>query len=114
VIKWIAAVLILLIFYKKVIAPFARRMMEISKEEQTEDIKQLLFDEEEDIEEQRDNAKLQRLIKKQIDLSETDIKKKLRYEAYAKALREKTEEDPEAAVGIIKDLLGKSGGRQSR
>jgi flagellar M-ring protein FliF len=110
VIKWIVAILILLIFYKKVIAPFARRMMEIPKEEWTGDIKPLLFEEEEGIREQEDNAELQRRIKKRMSLSEADMKKKLRYEAYAKTLREKMEENPKETGDIIKNLLNKNGG----
>ncbi|MEA3523588.1 MAG: flagellar basal-body MS-ring/collar protein FliF [Campylobacterota bacterium] len=103
--KYILVILIILIGYKKVIAPFSQRMLEVSAEE--DDLEKPVLniedDEEEDLVE-----KVQAMRKKvedQLGVGEGFSEDELKHDVLLEKLRNLTEERPDEVASILQVLL---------
>ena len=103
--KYLFVLLLLLILYKKVISPFADRMLEISREEDslTAPLLDIEDDEEEDLVE-----KVQQMRKKvedQLGVGENFNEDELKYEVILDKVRGMADEAPEDIASLLQALL---------
>ena len=103
--KYVFVLILLLIVYKKVISPFAERMLEISKEdeEMTPPTFDLSSDEGEDLVE-----KVQAMRKKvedQLGVAEGFNEDELKHEVLLEKVKVMAEESPEEIAGVLQALL---------
>ena len=104
--KYLFVAILLLILYKKVISPFADKMLEISREEDTlsAPILDIADDEEEDLVE-----KVQQMRKKvedQLGVGENFNEDELKYEVILDKVRNMADEAPEDIASLLQALLG--------
>jgi flagellar M-ring protein FliF len=104
VFKYIFVLILLLILYKKVISPFAGKMLEVSKDEEGLASPILAInDEEEDLVE-----KVQQMRKKvedQLGVSENFNEDELKYEVILDKVRNMADEGPEDIASLLQSLL---------
>ncbi|SFV69090.1 Flagellar M-ring protein FliF [hydrothermal vent metagenome] len=103
--KYLFVLLLLLILYKKVISPFADRMLEISREEDS--LKAPLLDIEDDEEEDL-VEKVQQMRKKvedQLGVGENFNEDELKYEVILDKVRAMADEAPEDIASLLQALL---------
>ncbi|MCW9026210.1 MAG: flagellar M-ring protein FliF, partial [Thiovulaceae bacterium] len=103
--KYLFVLILLLILYKKVISPFAERMLEITKEEEELEKPNLDIedDEEEDLVE-----KVQQMRKKvedQLGVGENFNEDELKYDVLLEKVRAMAEDEPEATAALLQTLL---------
>ena len=103
--KYIFVLILLLILYKKVISPFAERMLEVSKEEEDFDKPELSIedDEEEDLVE-----KVQQMRKKvedQLGVGDNFNEDELKYDVILEKIRTMAEDKPEDIAALLQTLL---------
>ncbi len=103
--KYILVLIIIFVGYKKVIAPFAEKMLEISAEEDEfeKPVLNIEDDEEEDLVE-----KVQAMRKKvedQLGVSENFSEDELKHDVLVEKLRSMTEERPEEIASILQALI---------
>lgn len=104
--KYLFVVILLLILYKKVISPFAERMLEVTKYDEELERPELSIedDEEEDLVE-----KVQQMRKKvedQLGVGEHFNEDELKYDVLLDKVKKMVEEAPEPIAAIIETLLG--------
>jgi len=103
--KYIFVLLLLLILYKKVISPFAERMLEISKEE--DDLAKPVLDIEDDAEEDL-VEKVQAMRKKvesQLGVGEGFNEDELKHDVLLEKVKNMAEDAPEAIAALLQALL---------
>jgi len=103
--KYIFVLLLLLIVYKKVISPFAERMLEISKEED-EFVKPLLDigdDEDEDLVEKVQS--MRKKVEEQLGVGDGYSEDELKYEVLLEKVKSMTDESPETIANLLQALL---------
>ena len=103
--KYLFVLLLLFILYKKVIAPFAERMLEISKEE--DDLKAPVLDLDDDQEEDL-VEKVQAMRKKvedQLGVGGTFNEDELKYDVLLEKVRTLAEDSPEEIAALLQALL---------
>ncbi len=103
--KYIFVLLLLLILYKKVISPFAERMLEISKEE--DDLAKPVLDIEDDAEEDL-VEKVQAMRKKvesQLGVGEGFNEDDLKHDVLLEKVKNMAEDAPEAIAALLQALL---------
>jgi len=103
--KYIFVLLLLLILYKKVISPFAERMLEISKEE--DDLAKPVLDIEDDAEEDL-VEKVQAMRKKvesQLSVGEGFNEDELKHDVLLEKVKNMAEDAPEAIAALLQALL---------
>jgi len=103
--KYIFVLLLLLILYKKVISPFAERMLEISKEE--DDLAKPVLDIEDDAEEDL-VEKVQAMRKKvesQLGVVEGFNEDELKHDVLLEKVKNMAEDAPEAIAALLQALL---------
>ena len=103
--KYIFVLILLLILYKKVISPFAERMLEVTKEEEDFDKPELSIedDEEEDLVE-----KVQQMRKKvedQLGVGDNFNEDELKYDVILEKIRTMAEDKPEDIAALLQTLL---------
>jgi len=103
--KYIFVLLLLLILYKKVISPFADRMLEISREE--DELQAPVLDVEDDEEEDL-VEKVQQMRKKvedQLGVGDTFNEDELKYEVILEKVRTMADDAPEEIASLLEALL---------
>lgn len=103
-VQWTAVFIVLIIFYKKIISPFAKRMLEIPTADQVETKQRITFDDDE-LELTDNSQDLRRKVEKQLNISSADQEEKLRYEVLLEKLRGEIEKNPENATSVIGSLV---------
>ena len=103
--KYLFVLILLLVLYKKVISPFADRMLEVSREEEelSSPILAIEDDEEEDLVE-----KVQQMRKKvedQLGVGENFNEDELKYEVILEKVRNMADEGPEDIASLLQALL---------
>ena len=103
--KYLAVIAILFVAYKKVIAPFAERMLEISEEEETleKPVLNIEDDEHEDLAE-----KVQQMRKKvedQLGLGEGFSEDEMKYDVLLEKVRALADEHPDEVASLIQALM---------
>ncbi len=103
--KYIFVLLLLLIIYKKVISPFAERMLEISKEEDELGKPHLSIenDEAEDLVEKVQT--MRRKVEEQLGVGEGFNEDELKYDVLLEKIRAMAEESPETVAQVLQALL---------
>ncbi|MBE0514649.1 flagellar basal-body MS-ring/collar protein FliF [Sulfurimonas sp.] len=103
--KYLFVLLLLFILYKKVISPFAQRMLEISKEE--EDIGKPLLDIENDSDEDlvEKVQSMRRKVEEQLGFGEGFNEDELKYDVLLEKIRGMIEESPEAVALVLQALM---------
>ena len=108
--KYILVAIIIFIFYKKIIAPFAERMIE-TEEKSDEDVESLLTLDDNEEEANRENE-LRKRIENQLglgDFREDELKYEVLLEKIKKAIAEKPQEIANLFQTLIRDELGIDG-----
>jgi flagellar M-ring protein FliF len=105
ILKYVLVALILLIAYKKVIAPFAERMLEFSKEEEEMDRPTLTIedDDEEDLVEKV--QQMRKKVESQLGFGEDMNEEELKYEVLIEKVRTMVEDRPTEVAHLFQALL---------
>ncbi len=103
--KYLFVLLLLFILYKKVISPFAQRMLEISKEE--EEIGKPLLDIENDADEDlvEKVQSMRRKVEEQLGVGEGFSEDELKYDVLLEKVRGMIDESPEAVALVLQALM---------
>jgi len=103
--KYIFVLIILLIIYKKAIAPFAEKMLEISKEEedQSKPYLEISDDEEEDLVEKVLN--MRKKVEEQLGVGDGFSEDELKYEVLLEKVKTMTHDTPEEIAQVFEALL---------
>jgi len=103
--KYLFVLLLLLILYKKVIAPFAERMLEISKEEEevARPVLNLEDDQEEDLIEKV--QAMRKKVESQLGVGEGFNEDELKYDVLLEKVRSLAEDNPEDVANLLQALL---------
>ena len=103
--KYIFVLLILLVVYKKAIAPFAEKMLEISKEDddQSKPYLELADDEEEDLVEKVQN--MRKKVEEQLGVGNGFSEDELKYEVLLEKVKSMTHDTPEEIAQVLEALL---------
>ncbi|WP_310442485.1 flagellar basal-body MS-ring/collar protein FliF [Sulfurimonas sp.] len=103
--KYIFVLLLLLIIYKKVISPFAQRMLEISKEEDELSKPHLSIENDEDEDLVEKVQTMRRKVEEQLGVGEGFNEDELKYDVLLEKIRAMAEESPEAVALVLQALL---------
>ncbi|MFA5454549.1 MAG: flagellar basal-body MS-ring/collar protein FliF [Sulfurimonas sp.] len=103
--KYIFVLLLLLVIYKKVISPFAQRMLEISKEEDDLSKPHLSIENDEDEDLVEKVQTMRRKVEEQLGVGEGFNEDELKYDVLLEKIRAMAEESPEAVALVLQALL---------
>lgn len=103
--KYLAAAVILFIVYKKVIIPFAERMLEFSKEEEEFQKPNLEIADNEDEDLVEKVQQMRKKVENQLGLGENFNEDELKYDVLLEKIREIAEEHPEEIASLIQALI---------
>jgi flagellar M-ring protein FliF len=103
--KYIFVLIVLFIVYKKAIAPFAEKMLEISKEEEEQAMPYLDLseDEEEDLVEKVQS--MRKKVEEQLGVGEGFSEDELKYEVLLEKVKTMTHDNPEEIAQVLEALL---------
>ncbi len=112
--KYLLVALILYVAYKKIILPFAERMLEFSREEEELERPNLEFtdDESEDLVEKV--QQMRKKVENQLGLGEGFNEDELKYDVLLEKVREIAEEHPEEVASLIQALIEEESAPGSR
>ena len=105
VLQYLLVLLILFILYKKVITPFAEKMLEVTKEEEDIEKPVLNLDEEEDEDLVERVQQMRKKVEDQLGVSESFNEEDLKYEVLLDKIKTMVEENPEEVAGLLQALL---------
>ena len=105
ILKFIFLVIVLFIFYKKVIVPFSERMLEIPVEEEEEYKFTIDLDEEEEESLTEKFSQMRKKVEEQLGLTDEFDEDELKYEVLLEKMIELTEEKPEEVAALISALI---------
>lgn len=103
--KYIFLIIVLFIFYKKVIVPFSEKMLELRTEEEEPEEVKIEFEEEEFEDEMEKLNELKKKIEQQLGLGGEADEEALRYDVLLERLRNIAEEKPEDIASVIQQLM---------
>lgn len=103
--KYIFLIIVLFIFYKKVIVPFSEKMLELKAEEEEPEEVKIEFEEEEFEDEMEKLNELKKKIEQQLGLGGEADEESLRYDVLLERMRTMAEEKPEDLASIITQLM---------
>ena len=103
--KYIFVLILLFILYKKVISPFAQKMLEISKEEEElgKPILDITNDEDEDLVEKVQS--MRKKVEEQLGVGNHFNEDELKYDVLLEKIKSMTDESPEAVAHVLQALL---------
>ncbi len=105
-VKYILAFLVLFVFYKKVIAPYAQKMLEVKEKEEESTRPSLMIEEEEDDDLNEKYGNMRKKVEEQLGLASGDFNEdEMRYEIVLEKIRETTEESPEDVANLLSLLI---------
>jgi len=106
--KYLFLIIILFVFYKKVIAPFSEKMLEIKPEEEQFTKKEIDFEEEE-VEDTYDKLKeLKNKVEQQLGINNEINQEDLKYDVLLERIKDMAEEKTEELSNVLLSLLEKS------
>jgi len=103
--KYLFVAVILFIAYKKIIIPFAERMLEFSREEEAFDKPNLEIADDEDEDLVEKVQQMRRKVENQLGLGENFNEDELKYDVLLEKVREVAEEHPEEIASLIQTLI---------
>jgi len=105
ILKYLFLIVILYIFYRKVILPFTQKMLEVKVEEEPEVKKELEIDEEE-IETTYDKIKeLKEKVEQQLGIKSDINEDELKYEVLLERITKIVEDNPEQIAKVLENLI---------
>ncbi len=103
--KYLFLIIVLFVFYKKVIVPFTNKMLEVKVEEEKEKKKEIVIDEE-DLETTYDKIKeLKEKVEQQLGLSEDMNEEELKYEVLLERITKMVDEKTEEVAKVLENLI---------
>jgi flagellar M-ring protein FliF len=109
ILKYLFLLIVLFIFYKKVIVPFSEKMLEIKPEEDDELKKREIDFEEEEVEDTYDKLKeLKAKVEQQLGINNEINQDELKYEVLLERIRNMAEEKPEEVANVLQSLLNEN------
>jgi flagellar M-ring protein FliF len=103
--KYLFLAIVLFIFYKKIITPFANKMLELKSEDDTE-LKHEISFEEEEVENTFDKLKEMRSkVEQQLGISGEVNEDELKYDVLIDRIKDIIEEKPEEVASILQSLI---------
>jgi flagellar M-ring protein FliF len=110
VFKYIFVLLLLLIAYKKVITPFAAKMLEVSKEEEEFDRPTLEVEDDEDEDLVEKVQQMRKKVEDQLGIGQGFNEDELKYEVILDKVRTMAEDAPEDIASLLQALLSEEAG----
>ena len=109
ILKYLFLIVILFIFYKKVIVPFSEKMLELKPDEDEDIMKREIDFEEEEVEDTYDKLKeLKAKVEQQLGINNEINQDELKYDVLLERLRSMTEEKPEEVASVLISLLSEN------
>ncbi|MGD9969206.1 MAG: flagellar basal-body MS-ring/collar protein FliF [Sulfuricurvum sp.] len=105
IIKYALVALILFVAYKKMVLPFAERMLEVSKEEEEHENPHLEFGDEEDEDLVEKVQQMRKKVESQLGLGDGFNEDELKYDVLIEKVREVAEEHPDELASLIQALI---------
>lgn len=105
IIKYALVALILFVAYKKMVLPFAERMLEVSKEEEEHEKPHLEFGDEEDEDLVEKVQQMRKKVESQLGLGDGFNEDELKYDVLIEKVREVAEEHPDELASLIQALI---------
>ena len=105
ILQYLLVLIILFVLYKKVITPFAEKMLEVTKEEEDIEKPVLNLDEEEDEDLVEKVQQMRKKVEDQLGVSEGFNEDDLKYEVLLEKIRGMVEDNPEEVAGLLQALL---------
>ncbi|SFP40343.1 flagellar basal-body MS-ring/collar protein FliF [Hydrogenimonas thermophila] len=105
ILKFIFLVIVLFVFYKKVIVPFSERMLEIPVDESAEAEPLLALDEDEQESLTEKFTQMRKKVEEQLGLTDEFNEDELKYEVLLEKMIEIAEERPEEVAALISALI---------
>ncbi|MDA3907819.1 MAG: flagellar basal-body MS-ring/collar protein FliF [Sulfurimonas sp.] len=103
--KYLFVLILLLIVYKKVISPFAMRMLEVSKEEDELDRPTLDIDDDEEEDLVEKVQQMRKKVESQLGVGEGFNEDELKHEVLLEKVRTMAEDGPEEIASLLQSLL---------
>ncbi|WP_304150085.1 flagellar M-ring protein FliF C-terminal domain-containing protein, partial [Helicobacter bilis] len=101
--RYVLVVIVLFFFYKKVIAPFAERMLEVHEEEETE--KQPLFDFDDDDDTLNRANEMRKRVEEQLGIGGGFNEDAVKYDVLLEKIKEAVRTKPDEIAGLIQALI---------
>lgn len=108
--KYIFVLILLLIVYKKVITPFASRMLEVSKEEDELERPTLEIDDDEDEDLVEKVQQMRKKVENQLGVGEGFNEDELKHDVLLEKVRTMAEDAPEDVASLLQALLSEEAG----
>lgn len=103
--KYIFVLLLLFVLYKKVIVPFADRMLEVSQEEEELEAPSLDFTDDEDDDLVEKVQTMRKKVEDQLGISSNLDEDELKYEVLLEKVRTMAEDEPENVAALLQALI---------
>jgi len=103
--KYLLVAVILFVLYKKIITPFAEKMLEVTKEEEDIEKPVLNLEEEEDEDLVEKVQAMRKKVEEQLGVAENFNEDDLKYEVLLEKVKSMVEESPEEVAGLLQALL---------
>ena len=113
VFKYIFVVILLLIVYKKVMSPFAERMLEVSKEDDELERPDLSFNEDEDDDLVGKVQDMRKKVEEQLGIGGNLNEDELKHEVLLEKVKAQAEEAPDELASVLESLLQEEFGDES-
>lgn len=111
--QYLFVLILLLIVYKKVIAPFSARMLEVSKEEDDFEKPQLELEDDEDDDLVEKVQAMRKKVEDQLGVSDGLNEDELKYDVLLEKVKTMTEDNPEDIAGLLQALLTEATGNST-
>jgi len=103
--KYIFVLILLLILYKKVIAPFAGKMLEISREDEEMEAPKLELEEDEDDNLVEKVQQMRKKVEEQLGMTSNFNEDELKHEVILEKVKTMAEDSPEEVASLLQALL---------
>jgi len=107
--KYLFVIILLFILYKKVISPFAERMLEVTKIDEEIEKPELLIEDDEDEDLVEKVQQMRKKVEEQLGVGENFNEDELKYDVLLDKIRNMAEENPESIAAILETLLSEEG-----
>jgi len=111
--KYLFVLILLLIVYKKVITPFASKMLEVSKEEDELDRPTLEIEDDEDEDLVEKVQQMRKKVEDQLGVGEGFNEDELKHDVLLEKVRTMAEDNPEDIAALLQALLSEEAGAGS-
>jgi flagellar M-ring protein FliF len=106
ILKYLILIVVLFIFYKKVIVPFSQKMLEVKPTEEESEKKKRILEIEEEEESTYDKIKeLKEKVENQLGITSSVNEEELKYEVLLERITKMVEEKPQEVAKVLENLL---------